>query len=117
MARTKSAAILESELYIRLAQVTGHGKDVVRDVIKGMCEFVMDELRNETPVRLGTLGEIYTKTYKGRGGFDFGSGKAKPNKFITKIKFKPSAPFRRAVEPLNDDYHAGEEQGVAHRAD
>jgi hypothetical protein len=35
MARKKSAAILESELYIRLAQVTGHGKDVVRDVIKG----------------------------------------------------------------------------------
>ena len=112
MARKKSIAILESELYVRLAQVTGHGKDVVRDVIKGMCEFVMDELASGTPVRLGTLGEIYTKTYKGRGGFDFGKGKAKPNKVITKIKFKPSLPFKRAVEPLNEDYHVDEEQGV-----
>jgi nucleoid DNA-binding protein len=105
MARTKSAAILESELYIRLAQVTGHGKDVVRDVIKGLSEFVMDELANETPVRIGTLGEIYTNTYRGRGGYDFKTGSANPNKVITKIKFKPSAPFKRAVESLNENYH------------
>lgn len=105
MARTKSAAILESELYIRLAQVTGHGKDVVRDVIKGLSEFVMDELANETPVRIGTLGEIYATTYKGRGGYDFKSGQAKPNKVITKIKFKPSAPLKRAVGALSENYH------------
>ena len=105
MARTKSADILESELYIRLAQVTGHSKDVVRDVIKGLSEFVMDELANETPVRIGTLGEIYATTYKGRGGYDFKTGQAKPNKVITKIKFKPSAPLKRAVGALSENYH------------
>ena len=105
MARTKSAAILESELYIRLAQVTGHGKDVVRDVINGLTEFITDELTNETPVRIGKLGEIYTTTYKGRGGYNFKTGQAKPNKVITKIKFKPSAPLKRAVGALSENYH------------
>jgi nucleoid DNA-binding protein len=105
MARTKSAAILESELYTRLAQVTGHGKDVVKDVITGLTEFIIDELKNETPVKIGKMGEIYTTTYKGRGGYDFAKGQAKPNKVITKIKFKPSAPFKRAIESLNENYH------------
>ena len=104
MANKKSAAVLETELYVRLAQITGHGKDVVRDVIRGLSEFVMDELANETPVRIGRLGEIYTQTYKGSGGYDFNTGKMKPEKMITRIKFRVSAPLKRAIEGVGDNY-------------
>lgn len=105
MARHKSAAILEPELIERLSQITGHDKEVVRDIIKGLTEFVTDELKNETPVRIGKLGELYTSTYMGRGGYDFRKGAINPNKLITKVKFNPSAQLKRAVEILTENYH------------
>lgn len=102
MAREKSAAILEKELIMRLSLITGHNIDVVRDVIKCLSEFVLDEIANETPVRLGTLGELYTVTYLGRGGVHFVTKESLPKKMITKVKFKPSAAMRRVLDSLNE---------------
>lgn len=102
MAREKSAAILEKELITRLSLITGHNRDVVRDVIKGLSEFVLDEIANETPIRLGTLGELYTVTYLGRGGVSFVTKENLPKKMITKVKFKPSASLKRVVDNLNE---------------
>jgi len=102
MAREKSAAILEKELIMRLSLITGHGEDVVRDVIKCLSEFVLDEIANETPIRLGTLGELYTVSYLGRGGVSFKTKESLPKKMITKIKFKPSASMKRVLDTLNE---------------
>ena len=93
----KELLITERELIQRLALVTGHGKDVVRDVIKAQSEFVMDELKNGIPVRLGALGEICTITYKGNGGYDFDNKRMRPMKEFTRVKFKPSTTLKRIV--------------------
>lgn len=97
MAREKSATIVESELYARLSLITGHGKDVVRDVIRALSEFVMDELKCETPVRLGSLGEITTITCRRNGGYDFAKKEKREAKMVRQAKFKPSITLRRAI--------------------
>ena len=98
MAREKTATVLETELYERLSKITGHGKDVVRDVLKSLHEFVIDELKNGTPVRIGPLGEITTITCRRCGGYNFKTGESKPFKMVKQVKFKPSISLKRSVK-------------------
>ena len=98
MGKTKTALIVETELYTRLSLITGHGKDVVRDVIKALNELVIDELKNETPVRLGAIGEITTITCRRCGGHDFENHCMKPTKVVRCAKFKPSIKLKRAIK-------------------
>lgn len=93
----KELLVTERELIYRLSLVTGHGKDIVRDVVKAYAEFVMDELKNGIPVRLGALGELELMTYNGRGGYDFKTKQKNENKEIRKVKFKISKTFKRAI--------------------
>lgn len=96
--RTKSSTIIESELYTRLSLISGHGKDVVRDVIRSLSELVIDELAKETPIRLGKIGEISVIHAKRCGGFNFKNNKVNPTKIVRNIRFKPSVTLKRAIK-------------------
>ena len=91
---TKELLVSERELIHRLSLITGYGKDVVRDVIKAQTDFVLDELSNGIPVRIGNLGEFYISSRICNGGYDFAKKEVKPKKIITRVKFKCS----RAVQ-------------------
>lgn len=89
--------VTERELVLRLALITGHNKDIVGDVLRAMNEFVMDELADGIPVRLGKLGEFSTYTSECNGGYDFKMKKLRPRITVTKVKFRCSNTLRRAV--------------------
>ena len=93
----KELLVTERELIYRLSLITGHGPEVVRDVIKAQTEFIMDELKNGIPVRLGALGELHVIKYSGNGGYDFENKQVRAKKEIKKIKFKVSKTFKRAI--------------------
>lgn len=95
----KKLTVLERELIQRLALITGYHPVMVRDVIKAQTEFVLDEIRNGTPVRLGNLGELFIYTTEYGNGYDFAKREKKPGKkTVNQIKFRPSAALVRAVK-------------------
>ena len=102
MAKVKELLVTERELIERLSLITGHNKDVVRDVIKTLCEFVIDEVSNGIPVRLGSLGEFSTYICTRNGGYDFATKKMMPKKEGREVKFRCSKTIRRAVHQTKD---------------
>ena len=101
--RTKSIALNESELYERLALLTGYSQQVVRDVIKAQTEIVCDSLLAGTPVRIG-LGEISVLTYQGRGGFSFQDHNINDGQTThARVRFHPSAVLRRTVADIKNN--------------
>lgn len=93
----KELLVTERELIYRLSLITGHGPEVVRDIIKAQAEFVIDELRNGIPVRLGAIGELHVISYSGNGGYDFSTKQVRDKKEIKRIKFKVSKTLKRAI--------------------
>lgn len=90
--------IHDAELYNRLSAISGHRKEVVRDVILALSEFVMDELKNDIPVSVGKLGIFSVKHYKSSGGYSFKTGVHRPIGTCHKISFKPSAQMNKTVK-------------------
>jgi len=86
----KELLVNERELIHRLSLITGYGKDIIRDVIKAQTDFVIDELSNGIPVRIGNLGEFYISSRVCNGGYDFAKKEVKPKKKVTRVKFKCS---------------------------
>lgn len=102
MANVLQLLVSERECIQRLSLVTGHAKDVVRDVLNAELEFLIDELRNGVPVRLGKLGEFEVVEKKCQGGYNFHTGQMGKPKLVQKIKFTPSRKFRLMVEKSDD---------------
>lgn len=103
MAKSSDLLITEREFIERLVLITGHNKDVVRDIIKAQYEFVVEELCNGIPVRVGKLGEFHIVTSLVNGGYDFNTHQAKPKKMKSRVKFYISAGVKIAVnKALND---------------
>ena len=98
MAKSSDLLVTERELIHRLSIITGHNKEVVRDIIKAQYEFVVDELSSGIPVRIGNLGEFHAITRKVNGGYDFDKKQMKPGKMGTQVKFFISAGVKRAVK-------------------
>lgn len=92
----------ERELIERLSMVTGHGRDIVRDVLQAELEFIIDELKNGIPVRLGKLGEFEVIEKRCRGGYNFTTKEMCKPKAITKIKFRPSSRMKSAIETITE---------------
>lgn len=104
MAKVKELLVTERELIERLSLITGHSKDVVRDVIKAQAEFVIDELSNGIPVRIGALGEFETFRSKCQGGYDQKEKKWREPKVVTRVRFKISKAVKRAVHDSENSY-------------
>ena len=82
---------------------------MVRDIIKAMTEFTLDEISTGTPVRIGNLGVITTIEAKSRGGFNFKTKSMNTPKTYHRVKFKPSRALKRAVAKLSGDSTPEEE--------
>ena len=94
----------ERELIHRLALITGYSDIIVRDVIKAQTEFVIDEIKNGTPVRLGGLGEIRLGTKRARAGYNFATKEVyRGMKDVPIVVYKPSAGMKRAVKIANGE--------------
>jgi len=102
MANVRQLLVGEGELIDRLSLVTGHGKDVVRDILLAQAEFVIDELKNGIPVRLGKLGEFEVRECRCRGGYNFRTKKMGNPKIVSKVKFRPSVRMKRAIETITE---------------
>lgn len=94
--------VLERELYDRLSLISGYPKDVVRDVVKALSEFVMDELKNDIPVVLGQLGSISVMECNTPGGYNFHTKKKGDPHTYKKIKFSASKTLKRVLEENKD---------------
>jgi len=90
--------IHDAELYNRLSAISGHRKDVVRDVILALSEFVVDELKNDIPVSVGKLGIFSVKHYRSNGGYSFKTGQHHEIGMCHKISFKPSVSMNKMVK-------------------
>lgn len=101
--KSKAIEIVESEMIERLALITGYSRQMVRDIIKAMTEFTLDEISTGTPVRIGNLGVITTIEAKSRGGFNFKTKSMNVPKTYNRVKFKPSRALKRAVAKLSGD--------------
>lgn len=95
--RRKTATIIETELIDRLSAITGHNRNVVRDIIRAQTEFVLWAMENNTPVRIGNIVELEPINCTCAGGFNFATGVVNPVKQSRKVKFKPTAALRRAI--------------------
>lgn len=99
--RPKSMTVLKRELIQRLALITGYKDTVVRDVLKALTEFVIDELHNNTPVRVGDIVTIETVKNRVRAGYDFAKKENRPGmKYIYALKFKPSSALKKAIKDM-----------------
>lgn len=98
----KKVEIVETELIERLALITGYSRQTVRDVIKAQTEFVLDEIKVGTPVRIGNLGIIDIVEAKTRGGYNFKEKRMNVPKIYKKIKFKPSRALKGAVNAFSE---------------
>lgn len=99
--RPKSMAVLERELIQRLALITGYTDTIVRDVIKAQTEFVLDELRNNTPVRIGNILTIETKRNRVRAGYNFATKQNNPGlKDVYSLKIKPTAALKKVIKSI-----------------
>lgn len=97
MARGKDLLVTEREFIHRVSLITGHPKDVVKDIIKAQAEFITDELKNGIPVRVTGLGEFYTQTSNCFGGYDFAKKCVKPRVTVIRPKFKFSSTLKNQV--------------------
>ena len=100
--RKNQMTILETELYERLSLISGHSKSAVRDVIKALSEFVIDEIRNGIPVVIGQLGTMDVKECKTRG-YNFKTNEVLEQHNYNKVKFTPSDPLKRAARDTGED--------------
>jgi nucleoid DNA-binding protein len=95
----KKWGVVESELIARLSVITGYNKQIIRDVIKAQTEFVLDEIKNGIPVRIGGLGDITIGIKRCNAGFHFGDMHRLDGQKDSKyIKFKASATLKRAAK-------------------
>ena len=103
MAKVKELLVSEREVIERISLITGHGKDIVRDVINAHSEFVIDEISNGIPVRIGKLGEMDIKEHHYAGGYDFAHKcMGTPSTSIV-VKFYPSKRLREAARNNMDN--------------
>ena len=96
--KSSELLITERELVHRLSLITGHNKDVVKDVLRAQTEFVTDELKNGIPVRLTGLGEFSVMQSTRGGGYDFQKKCVKPMVTVISPKFRISEVLRNAVK-------------------
>lgn len=98
-------SIKKREVIQRLALITGYSETVVRDVIKAETEFVLDEIKCGTSVRLGNIGELTIMEREMRNGYDFNAKQVRTGtKTVSIVKFHASASMKRAVKELNETY-------------
>lgn len=100
--RPKSLAVLEGEFIQRLSLITGYNTTIIRDVLKAQTEFVLDEVRNNTPVKIGNILTIDTHVKRARAGYDFAKKENRPGmKDVVKLKFKPTQALKKAVKEID----------------
>lgn len=94
-------SIQRREVIQRLSLITGYDVAIVRDIINAETEFVLDEIRNGTSVRIGNLGELIVSQRQLRQGYDFKKKQAiAGTKTVNMVKFKASAALKRAIKGL-----------------
>jgi nucleoid DNA-binding protein len=94
-------SIQRREVIQRLSLITGYDVAIVRDIINAETEFVLDEIRNGTSVRIGNLGELIVSQRQLRQGYDFKKKQAiAGTKTVNMVKFHASAALKRAIKGL-----------------
>lgn len=94
-------SIQRREVIQRLSLITGYDVAIVRDIINAETEFVLDEIRNGTSVRIGNLGELIVSQRQLRQGYDFNKKQAiAGTKTVNMVKFHASAALKRAIKGL-----------------
>ena len=94
-------SIQRREVIQRLSLITGYDVAIVRDIINAETEFVLDEIRNGTSVRIGNLGELIVSQRQLRQGYDFKKKQAiAGTKTVNMVKFHSSAALKRAIKGL-----------------
>lgn len=98
----RKMTIQQRELIQRIAMITGYSETVVRDIVKAETEFVLDEIKCGTPVKIGNIGILSVKEREMRNGYDFTNRQVRDGMKIAKIiKFNASAALKRAVKGKN----------------
>lgn len=93
--------IQRREVIQRLSLITGYDVTIVRDIINAETEFVLDEIRNGTSVRIGNLGELIVSQRQLRQGYDFKKKQAiAGTKAANMVKFHASAALKKAIKGL-----------------
>lgn len=94
-------SIQRREVIQRLSLITGYDVAIVRDIINAETEFVLDEIRNGTSVRIGNLGELIVSQRQLRQGYDFKKKQAiAGTKAVNMVKFHASAALKKAIKGL-----------------
>lgn len=85
----------ETTLVQQLSLMSGVKKQDVAETIKALGIFVMNELKDDVPVRLGRLGTFSTVTRTTRKGYNFQTKERVDGlRVVRVVKFKPSTQLK-----------------------